>query len=59
MQAEMIITNAKVLTMDEARPRAEAVAYAGGRILAVGGRVGGRSQGGRVRRHVRAWRGAS
>ncbi|MDX5349113.1 MAG: amidohydrolase family protein, partial [Paracoccaceae bacterium] len=34
----MIITNAKVLTMDEARPRAEAVAFAGGRILAVGGR---------------------
>ena len=32
----MIITNAKVLTMDEARPRAEAVAIAGGKILAVG-----------------------
>jgi len=39
MQAETIITNAKVLTMDEARPRAEAVALAGGRILAVGGRA--------------------
>ena len=39
MQAETIITNAKVLTMDEARPRAEAVAFAGGRILAVGGRA--------------------
>ncbi|WP_374372267.1 amidohydrolase [Tabrizicola sp.] len=39
MQAEMIITNAKVLTMDEARPRAEAVALAGGRILAVGSRA--------------------
>lgn len=37
--AETIITNAKVLTMDEARPRAEAVAFAGGRILAVGGRA--------------------
>ena len=36
MQAEMIITNAKVLTMDEARPRAEAVALADGQILAVG-----------------------
>jgi hypothetical protein len=36
MQAEMIVTNAKVLTMDEGRPRAEAVALAGGRILAVG-----------------------
>lgn len=32
----MIITNAKVLTMDEGRPRAEAVALGGGRILAVG-----------------------
>ncbi len=36
MTAEMIITNARVLTMDEVRPRAEAVALAGGRILAVG-----------------------
>jgi predicted amidohydrolase YtcJ len=35
----MIITNAKVLTMDEARPRAEAVALAGERILAVGSRA--------------------
>lgn len=39
MQPEMIITNAKVLTMDPAQPRAEAVAVAGGRILAVGGRA--------------------
>ena len=39
MQAEKIITNAKVLTMDEARPRAEAVAWGGGRILAVGSRA--------------------
>jgi predicted amidohydrolase YtcJ len=39
MSAEMIITNAKVLTMDEARPRAEAVALAGGRIVAVGSRA--------------------
>jgi predicted amidohydrolase YtcJ len=37
--AEMIITNARVLTMDEARPRAEAVALGGGRILAVGSRA--------------------
>lgn len=37
--AEMIITNAKVLTMDEGSPRAEAVALAGGRILAVGARA--------------------
>ncbi|MBL9073332.1 amidohydrolase [Tabrizicola sp.] len=35
--AEIIITNAKVLTMDEGNPRAEAVAIAAGRILAVGG----------------------
>ena len=36
MKADLIVTNAKVLTMDEARPRAAAVAMAGGRILAVG-----------------------
>lgn len=30
MQAEMIVTNAKVLTMDSSQPRAEAVALAGG-----------------------------
>jgi predicted amidohydrolase YtcJ len=35
----MIITDAKVLTMDEARPRAEAVALGGGRVLAVGSRA--------------------
>ena len=35
--ADLIITNARVLTMDPARPRAEAVAVAGERILAVGG----------------------
>ncbi|MDQ2068175.1 amidohydrolase [Xinfangfangia sp. CPCC 101601] len=34
--AEMIVTGARVLTMDPAQPRAEAVALAGGRILAVG-----------------------
>jgi predicted amidohydrolase YtcJ len=39
MSPETIITNAKVLTMDEARPRAEAVAFGGGRILAVGSRA--------------------
>lgn len=39
MIAEMIITNAKVLTMDGSRPRAEAVALGGGRILAVGTRA--------------------
>ena len=36
MLAELIITNANVLTMDPERPRAEAVAVAAGRILAVG-----------------------
>ncbi len=35
-RAETILTNADVVTMDEARPKAEAVAIAGGRILAVG-----------------------
>jgi predicted amidohydrolase YtcJ len=39
MAAEMIFVNARVLTMDEARPRAEAVAVGGGRILAVGTRA--------------------
>ena len=39
MGVEMIVTNARVLTMDPARPRAEAVALAGGRIVAVGGRA--------------------
>ena len=37
--AEMIITNAKVLTMDEGRPRADAVAFGAGRIVAVGSRA--------------------
>jgi len=36
VQAEMIVTNGRVLTMDEAKPRAEAVALAGGKVLAVG-----------------------
>ena len=36
MAVDMIITGARVLTMDEGRPRAEAVAVAGGRIVAVG-----------------------
>lgn len=38
-KAELIVTNAQVLTMDPERPRAEAVAVAGGRILAVGART--------------------
>ena len=36
MQADMILTGARVLTMDKAQPRAEAVAIAGGKIIAVG-----------------------
>lgn len=39
MKAELIVTNGRVLTMDSANPRAEAVALAGGRILAVGARA--------------------
>lgn len=35
-QAALVIRNAKVLTMDEAQPRAEAIAVRGNRILAVG-----------------------
>src|SRR4051812_12080270 len=34
--ADIIITNAKILTMDEAASRAEALAIAGNRLLAVG-----------------------
>ncbi|MCR6497694.1 amidohydrolase [Shinella sp. CPCC 101442] len=34
--ADLIVTNAHILTMDDANPRAEAIALAGGRILAVG-----------------------
>ena len=36
MAVETIVTGARVLTMDAARPRAEAVAWSGGRIVAVG-----------------------
>ncbi|MEZ5913850.1 MAG: amidohydrolase [Paracoccaceae bacterium] len=36
MTADMIIANARVLTMDADNPRAEAVALAGGRVAAVG-----------------------
>lgn len=38
MHADMIITNARVLTMDANRPTAEAVAIAGDKIVAVGDR---------------------
>lgn len=36
--ADIIITNAKILTMDRSLPRAEALAIAGNRLLAVGSR---------------------
>jgi predicted amidohydrolase YtcJ len=36
MEADLIVCGARVLTMDAGRPRAEAVAVAGGRIVAVG-----------------------
>ena len=35
--ADLLLVNANVLTMDPARPRARAVAVAGGRILGVYG----------------------
>ena len=38
MKPTLILTNARIQTMDPDRPRAEAVALAGDRILAVGGR---------------------
>ncbi|WP_323004908.1 amidohydrolase [Pseudorhodobacter sp.] len=40
MQADTIITNARVLTMDPDHPRAEAIALKAGRIVAVGLRAG-------------------
>jgi predicted amidohydrolase YtcJ len=36
MTAALIITNARILTMDEARPRAEAIAVSGNRIMRLG-----------------------
>jgi predicted amidohydrolase YtcJ len=38
MTPDLILTNARVLTMDRATPRAQAVAIAGGRIAALGDR---------------------
>ena len=40
MTPDLIVTNARVLTMDAANPRAEAVAIGKGMILAVGSRAG-------------------
>jgi len=39
LQADLIVTNARILTMDEGNPAAEAMAVAAGRILAVGSRA--------------------
>src|SRR5579859_5292317 len=36
---DLILLNARVLTMDPSRPRAQAVAIGGGRIMAVGSNV--------------------
>ena len=36
--ADLIVTNARILTMDEGNPRAEAIAIRDGTILAVGDR---------------------
>ena len=36
MEADLVVLGAKVITMDAGRPRAEAVAVAGGKIVAVG-----------------------
>jgi predicted amidohydrolase YtcJ len=38
MDVDLIVTNARVITMNPAQPRAEAVAIGGGRIVAVGAR---------------------
>ena len=37
MTPDLILMNARILTMDDGRPRASALAIAGGRIVAVGG----------------------
>ena len=39
MVADLIVINGRVLTMEPSRPRAEALALASGRILALGGRA--------------------
>ena len=43
--ADILITNARVLTMDPARPKAEALAIAGNRIIRVGSQEGAQSLG--------------
>lgn len=39
MQADLVVLNGRVITLDPARPRAEAVAVGGGRVLLVGGQA--------------------
>lgn len=39
MTADLIVTNARILTMDEERPAAEAIAISGDRIAAIGSRA--------------------
>ena len=39
LKADLVVTNARILTMDEGNPRAEALAVKGGRIVAVGDRA--------------------
>ncbi|MDF1635604.1 amidohydrolase [Mycoplana sp. MJR14] len=52
--ADLIITNARVLTMDAARPRADAIAIAGNRILAVGAEADIRASSGPATRVIDA-----
>ena len=49
--ADILITNARILTMDGARPRAEALAITGNRIIRVGSR--GRRRGPQGQAHAR------
>ncbi|MEI6417669.1 MAG: hypothetical protein WCO82_01235, partial [Sphingomonadales bacterium] len=36
-EADLLLTNARIITMDPARPRASAMAVKAGRIMAIGG----------------------
>ena len=40
MDADVIVTDARVLTMDPARPQCEALAIKSGRIAALGSKTG-------------------
>jgi predicted amidohydrolase YtcJ len=54
MLADLIITNAQVLTMDAGQPKAEAVAVAAGKIIAVGARRSGEALAGQGTRIIDA-----